>query len=252
SGKWTWEKLLEMGKKVTNADKGIYFGDFSFTSQAIVLSYGGKWIKINSYNDIKENTSDPHIFNGLKILQRICDGSEQIINRGKGQSDASEFLSGRTYAYLAEDIRYSSQISKGIIDDKKLGGKTDNVGIVPVPLGDGNTAYPAGWITGIAACRGTQDITMAVAFAKFRTTWKDSANDPYKLPESTQKLKETLLSNINYKNYGYTTSGTDTKATIDSIVQQISAKVSGGKDIKSVLDAYKGAIQNCIDVSLKK
>ena len=252
SGNWTWDKLIEMGKAVTDKNQDRYFGDFSFTSQAIVLSYGGKWINKKSYKDVKENTSDPHIFNGLKMLQRMCDGSEQIINRGKGQSDASEFLSGRTYAYLAEDIRYSSQISKGIINDKKLGGNIDNVGSVPVPLGDGNTAYPAGWITGIAACRGTQDITMAVAFAKFRTTWKDSKSDPYKLPESAQQLRSKLLSNLNYKNYGYTTSGTDTKATIDSIVQQINAKVSGGKDIKSTLDAYKGSIQNCIDVSLKK
>ena len=253
SGDWTWEKILEMGKKVTNAEKGTYFGDYSFVNQSFVLSYGGKWINIKSYNNVTENTSDPNIFNGLKMLQRFASGAEKVLNLGEGDaSDPSEFLSGRTYAFLSEDIRYSASISRGVLDDKKFNGNLDNVGIVPVPIANSSGAYPAGWVNGIAACRGTSDITIAVAFAKFRTTWKDSEADPYVLPSYAQELKLNLLSNLNYKNYGYTTSGTDTKATIDSIVQQITGKVAGGKDIKSTLENYKGSIQNCIDVALKK
>lgn len=253
SGKWTWEKVLEMGKKVTNESKGTYFGDYSFCCTAISYSYGGKWIKINSYNDVKENTSDPHLFNGLKMLQQLTSGPDKICDLSKGvNQDPSAFLAGTTYAFIGEDLRYSASISPAIIDEKKMNGNVDNVGIVPLPLGDGNTAYPAGWIQGVAACRGTSDITMAVAFAKFRSAWKDSKSDPYKLPQSAEDMRLKLLGNLNYCNYGYTSGGTGETSAITSISNQINKSVAKGQDIKTVLQKYSKSIQNCIDVTLKK
>ncbi|MGN0492667.1 MAG: ABC transporter substrate-binding protein, partial [Acutalibacteraceae bacterium] len=253
SGKWTWEKLLEMGKKVTNEAKGSYFGDYSFCCTAVPYSYGGKWIKINSYSDVKENTSDPHLFNGLKMLQQMTGGPDKICDLTKGVSqDPTAFVSGTTYAFIGEDLRYSASISPAVIDDKKMNGKLDNIGIVPLPLGDGNKAYPAGWIQGISACRGTQDITMAVAFAKFRSSWKDSGNDPYKLPQSALDLRLKLLGNLNYCDYGYYSGGTGATASVASIAQQITVNVAKGQDIKTILDKYSKSIQNCIDVTLKK
>ena len=253
SGNWSWEKMLEMGKKVTNEKTGTYFGDYSFCCTAFSYSYGAKWIKVNSYNDIKENTSDSHLFNGLKMLQRFTSGPDKICDLSKGVSqDTTAFLSGTTYAFIGEDLRYSAAISPAIIDEKKMNGKIDNIGIVPLPLGDGNTEYPAGWIQGIAACRGTSDITAAVAFAKFRSAWKDSESDPYKLPQSAQELRLKLLGNLNYCNYGYSSGGTGDTATISSIANQINKSVASGQDIKTVLQKYSKSIQNCIDVTLKK
>lgn len=253
SGGWTWEKLLEMGKKVTNEKNGTYFGDYSFCCTAVPYSYGGTWIKVNSYSDVRENTSDPHLFNGLKMLQQLTSGPNKICDLTKGQNaDPSAFVSGNTYAFISEDLRWSASIAPAILDEKKMNGNLDNVGIVPLPLGDGNTAYPAGWVQGIAACRGASDITPAVAFAKFRSCWQDSQSDSYKLPQSAEQLRLGLLGNLNYCNYGYSSSGTGATSTIASIAQQITVNVAKGKDIKTLLDKYSQSIQNCIDVTLKK
>ncbi len=253
SGEWTWDKVLEIGKKVTDVNKRTFFGDGSFVEKAIVESFGGHYIKKNSAKDVKENTSDSKVFNGLKYIQRIANGADQIITLSAGNgADPSEFLSGRTYAFISEDIRYSASLSNAVIDDNKFGGNLDNIGIVPLPLGDGNKEYPAGWIQGIAACRGASDITPAVAFAKFRSTWKDSKADKYAFPQYAEDLRIKLLPNINYVDYGYSNNGNSNTSTVSSTVHVIEYAVAGGQNIKSTLDTYKNSIQNCIDVTLKK
>lgn len=254
NGAWTWDKFIEMGRKVTNASKNIYFTDASIKGN-IVSSFGGSFVKYNSPTDVKENTSDPKIFNALKLLQEMSMGQNKIMNTGAGNStDASEFLAGNTYLYISEDIRYSATISPAVIDKGRLGGNVDNVGICPIPLGGGNTSYPGNFVQGVGSMRGSSDIRYAVAFAYFRANWKDTVNDKYQLPTYAKDLVNELTANpdISINHLGYDTNDGTGNSSVVQRCHFITQDVMNGDDITKTLNKYKGSIQNAIDVTLKK
>ena len=253
-GAWTWDKFIEMGRRVTNASKKIYFTDAAIKGN-LVPSFGGSFVKYNSPTDVKENTSDPKIFNALKLLQEMSVGQNKIINTGAGNSsDASEFLAGNTYLYVSEDIRYSATISPAIIDKGRLGGNVDNVGICPIPLGGGNTSYPGNFVQGVGSMRGSSDIRYAVAFAYFRANWKDTVNDKYQLPEYARNLVNELTANpnISINHLGYDTNDGTGNSSVVQRCHFITQAVMNGDDITKTLNKYKGSIQDAIDVTLKK
>ena len=254
NGAWTWDKFIEMGRKVTNASKKIYFTDASIKGN-LVSSFGGSFVKYNSPTDVKENTSDPKIFNALKLLQEMSMGQNKIMNTGAGSStDASEFLAGNTYLYISEDIRYSATISPAVIDKGRLGGNVNNVGICPIPLGGGNTSYPGNFVQGVGSMRGSSDIRYAVAFAYFRANWKDTVNDKYQLPEYAKNLVNELTANpnISINHLGYDTNDGTGNSSVVQRCHFITQAVMNGDDITKTLNKYKGSIQNAIDVTLKK
>lgn len=254
NGAWTWDKFIEMGRKVTNVSKKIYFTDASIKGN-LVSSFGGSFVKYNSPTDVKENTSDPKIFNALKLLQEMSMGQNKIMNTGAGSStDASEFLAGNTYLYISEDIRYSATISPAVIDKGRLGGNVNNVGICPIPLGGGNTSYPGNFVQGVGSMRGSSDIRYAVAFAYFRANWKDTVNDKYQLPEYAKNLVNELTANpnISINHLGYDTNDGTGNSSVVQRCHFITQAVMNGDDITKTLNKYKGSIQNAIDVTLKK
>lgn len=254
NGQWTWDKFIEMGKRVTDQKKGVYFCDHSVVG-IVVNSFGGQYIKYNSPTDVKENTSDPKIFSGLKLLQRMAYGQDKILNTEAGStSDPSQFLNGNTYIYVSEDIRYTASISNAIIDKKKLGGNTDVVGICPVPLGDGNTSYPAGYVQGVGSMRGSSDIRYAVAFAYFRANWQDTKSDKYQMPEYARKMVKEYTSSPNtlFNRYSYDSNDGTGESSVEMRVHFIQQDVIAGNDIAKSLNKYKGSIQNAIDVTLRK
>ena len=254
NGQWTWDKFIEMGKRVTDERRGVYFCDSSVVG-FVVDSFGGKYVAYNSPTDVKENTSDPKIFTGLKLLQSMAYGQEKILNTEVGSSsDPSQFLNGNTYMYVSEDIRYTASISNAILDDNKLGGDTDVVGICPVPLGDGNKSYPSGYIQGVASMRGSEDIRYAVAFAYFRANWEDSNPDKYQLPDyAAQMVKELSESrDIIFNRYSYDSNDGTGESSVRMRIHFIQQEVVAGNDIARTLNKYKGSIQNAIDVTLRK
>lgn len=253
-GQWTWDKFVEMGKKVTNPAKNVYFTDLSICG-SVVHSFGGTYVKYNSPTDVKENTSDPKVFNGLKFLQEISVGQNKIIDTSVGSSsDPSNFLAGNSYVFVGEEVRYSASISPAIIDKGKFGGNVNNVGICPLPLGGGNTRYPCNFVIGVGAMRGCSDIRYAVAFAYFRANWKSSVNDNYQLPEYAQTLVNKINSdkNLLINHYGYDSNDGTGTSSIPMRCHYINMAVISGDDITKTLNKYKGSIQNAINVTLKK
>ncbi len=247
-GEWTLDKFYEIGSKVSDAANNKYFVDSTARSVA-TFGYGANVVLKKSDKDVVANLSDSRLFDGLKTLQKWFDKNTGIATNDKGSATdpGPTFLKGETYGWFSEDLRWGSVIVPGI-KEGKLGGNLKNVGFAPIPTATASTKQYAGWIQGIAACRGTSDITPAVAFAWFRSQWTDSKTSDTTLPAEAQAIRNKYLGNLNYRMDSYTSGS----AEMTDMTHQMQMEVIAGNDIQSVLTKYKNSMQNAIDVTLKK
>jgi multiple sugar transport system substrate-binding protein len=247
-GKWTWSSIVKMGQEVTDVSKDVYFGCRSFYGKAWVMANGGHYITYKNGKPV-ENLTSPQVVNALTWLREIMTGSKRICSAKGGSADPSQFYKGNTYVYVAEANRYSLY-AKDIAKESAFGYDKSNLGVVPFPIGPNNSSreYPTGWVNAHAAGAGTKDVRVALAWAKFMTTYKDPIQDKYAMSKSEKLLCQKLISgNINYPDYGYATSSTN----INEIVVKLETAITTGSPVSTTLESYRKQVQNCIDASLK-
>ena len=253
-GKWNWDAMYEIGKKVTDADKGIYLGKANLVLYTMVNYNGGEYVVFDKNGAPVENTTDKKIFNALKYLQKMCSGQNKVIDIGDYSINGESFYEGKNAFYLAGTFNYYNNynIAEGVLSSNEFGKSLDNLGIVPFPIGpDNDTGKPAsnGWIEGWATTKGSTDKSIVLAWAKFVSTY----NDPVKKKHEFKKEDAELISNLKNKIDKFSINGfSDSTKTVHEYVRSLEEAVAKGEDISQNLTTYRKVINKCITTTMKQ
>ena len=250
-GKWTWTKFREMGKKVTNESKKVWFGGFNFRNKNTVLSMGQSlWDWVNNEPKMYWFT-DSNIFKGMQMAQKFFMNDKILIPQKEASSGDYELLTaGKIFATTEESQKYKV-IAPLAAESAVFNRNYKNLGIVPMPqdTAAAKRGYPTGWLTGICAGTGS-DPRVAVAFAKFWDTYKDPVADKFAMTEEEAKVCEKLISgNLALIHGSYSNATTSSHQSFDWGVMM---HVVGGEDIASRISAMKSVVEDCIKQTLKK
>lgn len=246
SGEWSYQKLEEIGKQVTNASAGIYLGGRDFFAGGLVAFNRGQFVKMNG-TTVSENLSDPRIYNAYKFQRDISLGSGAIINykTGTGGQDYSAFAKGKTYMFYNDSSMYST-LAKAAAESGYFGKNKSNLGYVPFPYGPDNTKkeYFIKWLEGWGAGINCKDKRAAVAFTKFESKWKDGAKTKYSAPDEFNSLVDKLLTGNVFWNIG----GFAGKSTyVPGLQDEVCAELTDpNNDLAATLEKYRNKISSCL------
>ena len=246
SGDWSYQKLQEIGKQVTDASKGIYLGGRDFFAGGLVAFNRGQFVKMNG-TAVSENLSDPRIYNAYKFQREISLGSGALINykTGTGGQDYSAFANGKTYMFYNDASMYST-LAKAAAESGYFGKNKNNLGYVPFPFGPDNTEkeYFIKWLEGWGAGINCKDKRAAVAFTKFESKWAESSNSKYAAPAEFNALVDKLLTGKVFWNIG----GFAGKSTyIPGLQDEVCAELTDpNNDLAATLEQYRNKINSCL------
>lgn len=246
SGDWSYQKLQEIGKQVTDASKGIYLGGRDFFAGGLVAFNRGQFVKMNG-TAVSENLSDPRIYNAYKFQREISLGSGAVINykTGTGGQDYSAFANGKTYMFYNDASMYST-LAKAAAESGYFGKNKNNLGYVPFPFGPDNTEkeYFIKWLEGWGAGINCKDKRAAVAFTKFESKWAESSNSKYAAPAEFNALVDKLLTGKVFWNIG----GFAGKSTyVPGLQDEVCAELTDpNNDLAATLEQYRNKINSCL------
>ena len=249
-GKWTWSKFREMGKKVTNESKKVWFGGFDYRTKFTVLSMGQSlWDWVNNEPKIYW-FSDSNIFKGMQMVQRFFITDKIMIPQKEYSNDNDDLMAGKVFTIVEESQKYEV-IAPLAAESAVFNRNYKNLGIVPMPqdTAAAKRGYPTGWLTGICAGTGS-DPRVAVAFAKFWDTYKDPVADKFAMTEEEAKVCDKLISGNLALTHGlYSNASTDSNKAFDWGIMQ---HIVTGADIASYISKQKSVVEDCIKQTLKK
>ena len=246
SGDWSYQKLQEIGKQVTDASAGIYLGGRDFFAGGLVAFNRGQFVKMNG-TAVSENLSDPRIYNAYKFQREISLGSGAVINykTGTGGQDYSAFANGKTYMFYNDASMYST-LAKAAAESGYFGKNKNNLGYVPFPFGPDNTEkeYFIKWLEGWGAGINCKDKRAAVAFTKFESKWAESSNSKYAAPAEFNALVDKLLTGKVFWNIG----GFAGKSTyVPGLQDEVCAELTDpNNDLAATLEKYRNKINSCL------
>ena len=246
SGDWSYQKLQEIGKQVTDASAGIYLGGRDFFAGGLVAFNRGQFVKMNG-TAVSENLSDPRIYNAYKFQREISLGSEAVINYKKatGDQDDSAFANGKTYMFYNDASMYST-LAKAAAESGYFGKNKNNLGYVPFPFGPDNTEkeYFIKWLEGWGAGINCKDKRAAVAFTKFESKWAERSNSKYAAPAEFNALVDKLLTGKVFWNIG----GFAGKSTyVPGLQDEVCAELTDpNNDLAATLEQYRNKINSCL------
>ena len=250
AGKWTWNKIISLGRKHTNTESGQYFVSNSFRSLGTIYAFGKPYVSVNN-GKATLNVTSSNIISGLNMIKKMFQGNSRIAEPNNSASypynSSQTLLRGTTYMFMEESSKYID-IAKEINTSLAFERNINNLGIVRVPYGSTNKekAYPTGWLTAVAAGKGTKDARVAVAWSKFMASYKDTVKDKYNLPTSYDNYRLGLLSgNICCESGSWASSDTDTR----TLLAAINSDVASGKDVSQTVTKYKDKMQHCLNVN---
>jgi multiple sugar transport system substrate-binding protein len=250
NNKWTWDKLVEMGTEVTDPGNDTFF--FGGMGNASV------WMTLNcvsgitmSDNQYKQNLDDSKLISVMNNYKALFTGANAICSAELGR-DEDRFNSGKQYMICLVTDAYSILADKAK-NSNAFGKSVDNLGVVPVPFLSTNTdkAYPAHAPQGWAAGKGTKDIRVAVAFAKYESTWVDPSANTNAMPNEMKKIIDGLFNNKMYVGFAgfMDNDGNDYNQIMN---RNIGNKISEGGDVASILSQNKQPMQKLIVDSMAK
>lgn len=250
SGKWTWSKLREQGKKVTDASKNIYYGNYGFAKLDIVHSLG---VSLMTWKDNKVviNTSDSVVTKGFQLLYDLFNTSKIFSQDHQSGDEYTTFAAGKSFCTMQESQKYP-RICGDAADSAAFNRDASNVGVVPLPQDSASAkrGYPCGWYTAVMAGSGSSDPRAAVAFAKFWSTYSDPVKDQYELDDDHKAtIKKLISGNITNLHGGYI--GSDGKASYTLFNYPICMDIALGSDISNTITATLPKIQASVDYTLK-
>ncbi len=251
SGKWTWSKFREMGKKVSDSSSGVSFGDMSFAHPMLVHSLGVSMMTWKN-NKVEINTSNASVVKGFQLMYDLFNTSKVLSNDHKNYTAYKTFADGKSYCFTEESQKYSV-VCGYAADSPAFNRDASNVGIVPYPQDSASAkrGYPCGWYTAVMSGSGSSDPRVAVAFAKFWSTYSDPVKDKYELNDEQKALVKKLISgNIANFQGGYT--GSDGTKSYDYFTWPMSMDIALGSDVSSTISATLPKINACVNYTLKK
>lgn len=250
---WTWDKMKEIGKKVTNPDTGVYLGKQNLVLFSMVSANGGSYV-VNDGNTPKENMSDSRIFNALKYMQDICSGTGKIIDMDDYSADGESFFSGKHVFYSAAEYNYwtNFNIAEGVLKSNAFGKSLDNLGMVPFPKGPDNASGKSGiggWLEGWGVVKGSKDIRVCLAWVKFISAFQDPVKPKYQYSAEDQALLDKMSNEkVQYNNLGFA----DSTDTAYNYLRKMEEAIAYGGDIAQNISDYRKIVSNCIKVTLSQ
>ena len=240
NGQWTWDKVFEMGNKVTNVNEKVYFLSSYYVQTQMYGTPTLGWANGKPVVNVKAEGTKK----ALTLLQAIYNGRAGFGN-GKpigekdntGSDHTKSFMGGRNYMYCEESSKYTDLLPKA----KKsvaFNKKGDNLAIVPVPLPAENTAkaYPTGWYTAICAGEGT-DPRVALTWANFVSSYKNDVVNKNEFNAEDKALINKLLAGNTLPNRqgAYVSKGGVRSL---SLHESMVAEARNGGDIAQIVDKY--------------
>lgn len=248
---WTWEKLMEMAKEVTDPAEMTYFlGGFGDVS--VWLSYNAVSGIVFEDGTPRQNLQDERLIAAMNSYKNIYNGPDAISYNGIDTSEGDLFTEGKVYMYVAVIDAYSGY-ANAARNNNAFGKNLDNLGIVPLPTISTNpeNLYPIHAVQGWAAGAGSSDPRAAVAFALFESTWVDDAPSEDAMPAETRQMFMDRLNEGLFANYcGF--QNNDGKTFMALLNYELGKEIREGGDVASVLDKYQNAVQKCIVDSMSK
>lgn len=251
AGKWTWSKILSMGREVTNSERDIYFVNAYFKTWGTIGSFGKMTHGIKNSKP-EEYISTQNVMDGLNMVKTLFISSNPVGKATENTHDSSAvnaFVRGSRFMHMEETHRYT-ELAAEVKNSGAFQRNKDNLGIVPIPLDSKNTEknYPCGWMWATCAGKGTKDRRAAVAWAKFKQSYRDPVADPNDMTPAQKSLVNKLIGgNITLLHGNYSTSSYDTLKLMRDMVNG----VASGADISKLVADIRPQFQAAFDATMK-
>ncbi len=250
AGKWTWSKFREQGKKVTDAANKVYYGDNSFYSKGVVLSMG---VSLMTWKNNKPvvNLENTRVIKGYQMVYDFFNKSK-ICSNDFSASERVQFSDGLAYCSVQESQKYSVYC-EAAAQSPAFNRNAANVGVVPLPqdTASAKAGYPCGWYGSVMSGAGSSDPRVAVAFAKFWSTYTDPVADKYEL-NSEQKALVKKLTSGNIANLHGAYVGSDGENSISIIDNRIGLDIAKGNDVTSTINTHLPILNAAIEYVMSK
>ena len=238
-GEWTYDKLLEYGKIVKNANQGV-----SFFDSTLVPGANNDFYKIDESGKITWLGANSALANDY-ILKRKY---QEVSSLSGSTALVDNMISGKVICARMEAEKLV-EFAKTLKDSAALGKNLDNLGVAPMPKR--NDYYATHAPIGYAACRGT-DPTAAVALGVYLSNMAPSwATDKIPALKANQKLFEGLYNKMNKKLNSYyflTSSG----KRIETEIYSMYTEIDNGGDIMKLLESYAPTVKSILEYNLEK
>jgi ABC-type glycerol-3-phosphate transport system substrate-binding protein len=251
TGKWDYAAFTDLGTTLKKSN--VWLCGRTLFKESFVASNGGWKVKnASGSTPAKANMLDPKVTNAYKYERTLTLGNNPVVNLND-TTEIDSFFQGKSAMYSSAPYNYSANasIAQNVVASNAFSKSLDNLGVVPLPKGPDNTNYakPVTWLYALAAGKGS-DKRVAVAWAKFGTTFKDPIKDTYALSDTdTKMISDVVNGNIIYFNSSYSDG---TKLQNDYLAQMEWFIVEEGQDVTQLCTQTNVLLQNCINVQMKQ
>lgn len=244
-GRWTWDKVLEQGKKVTDIANGkAYWSIYSLVEYANLNGVSGIKFENNTYS---ENIASADMIKCAQEYQALYKGNSPI---GIYKDSGDEFSNGNVYMIMntTDSYTFYFDFAKNSTAFAKDGY---NMGVVPVPYGPHNTqkTYSSLSAQGYGSTRGAKDPSIAACYALFESKYVDNSSTKKRVP---QAVLDAVQKNFATNPFiGYTGFKDSSGKSYTSVMFEIGQKIiRDGADPVSTINNNRQVVQNCITNSV--
>ena len=165
NGKWTWDKMMEQGRQVTDVANSVTFLN-QIELHPWLAIHGLDYIKKTGENTFVENLGDSEVVKAINEYADLVYGDEPImVWNAKSLSWYANITYTDAYTQIASQVRTSSA----------FGRKVANLGVVPVPTSQmPGGKYPTHCAQGYSSAKGAKDPSIAPCYALFESRVRDA------------------------------------------------------------------------------
>lgn len=245
-GKWTWEKMQEMGAAVTDIANGVAFLERPQLYQWLTLN--GLDFVVRDGDTFTENLTDENILAATQSYRDLMFGETPItFSTGGG---GVEFSSGKAYMMVSQTDGYT-QMAKTASTSSAFDRDANNVGVVPVPTLPLNTSgkYPGHAPQGYSVSKGAEDPSIAVAYAVFESSLQDSdIGAEGQMPAEVRNEIDTLFAKGGFISYcGFMDSSGN---FVTTALANVEKDLLSGGDPAALLNSNRNIITRLINDAL--
>ena len=241
-GEWTWEKMMEQGRQVTNVAENITFLNQIELHPWLAL-HGLSYIKKTGENTFAENLGDKDVVAAINSYKDLQFADEPImVWNAKQLSWYANITYTDAYTQIATQVRTSTA----------FGRKASNLGVVPVPTNQiAGNKYPTHVAQGYSVARGAKDPSIAPCYALFesRISDKDVGSDIQMPAEIRNAIDDAFANNGFCPVSGFADS--EGRYAEETVNRQIGIEIiANGADVASTLTAQRPVITAIITAAL--
>ena len=249
SNKWTFDALKTIADTLQKSNVMLAGRDFF---QGSTVAANGGWYITQGANP-QANLTNQKVLNAYKYIRTFTAISKPLINMEGGTAEELDRLISGKQAFCKSymyNFNANANISKRVSEAQSFGRNIKNLGIVPFPKGPDNPSYAKSctWIYGLAAGVGS-DPRLAVAYAKFSTTYKDTVKEQFELSAEDQKMFDNVCNGaIIYHNAAFS----DGKKSAHSYILDLEWFIAeSASDVAQLTAEANAQVKNCITVAMK-